>query len=108
MKTIVRERFGIDAVELREVPKPEIGDDQVLVRVHASSVNPVEWYGVYAPPFMRVMSGQLRRPHRSTLGADLAPSRRSARTSPTSAPATTSSARPRDRGPNTPRHRRRG
>jgi NADPH:quinone reductase-like Zn-dependent oxidoreductase len=72
MKTIVRERFGIDAVELREVPKPEIGDDQVLVRVHASSVNPVEWYGVYAPPFMRVMSGQLRRPHRSTLGADLA------------------------------------
>ena len=72
MKTIVRERFGIDAVELREVPKPEIGDDQVLVRVHASSVNPVEWYGVYAPPFMRVMSGQLRTPHSSTLGADLA------------------------------------
>jgi NADPH:quinone reductase-like Zn-dependent oxidoreductase len=72
MKAIVRERFGIDAVELREVPKPEIGDDQVLVRVHASSVNPVEWYGVYAPPFMRVMSGQLRTPDSSTLGADLA------------------------------------
>jgi len=72
MKAIVRERFGIDAVELREVTTPEIGDDQVLVRVRASSVNPVEWYGVYAPPFMRVMSGQFRRPHRSSLGADLA------------------------------------
>src|SRR5512146_2123983 len=72
LKAIVYERYGPDAVELRDVPQPEVGDDQVLVRVHASSVNPVEWYGVYAPPFVRMISMQLRRPKDSSLGVDLA------------------------------------
>jgi NADPH:quinone reductase-like Zn-dependent oxidoreductase len=72
LKAIVYERYGLEAVELREVEKPLIGDDQVLVRVHASSVNPVEWYGVYAPPFVRVISRQLRRPKDPSLGVDLA------------------------------------
>jgi hypothetical protein len=50
-------------LELREVEKPAIEDDRVLVlvRVHASSVNPVEWYGVTGPYFARFASG-LRRP----------------------------------------------
>jgi NADPH:quinone reductase-like Zn-dependent oxidoreductase len=43
----------------------------VLVRVHASSVNPVEWYGVTGPIFARVGSG-LRRPAFPGVGADLA------------------------------------
>jgi NADPH:quinone reductase-like Zn-dependent oxidoreductase len=72
MKAVVYERYGPDAVELREVAKPQVDDDQVLFRVHASSVNPVEWYGVYAPPFVRVISRQLRRPKDPSLGADLA------------------------------------
>jgi NADPH:quinone reductase-like Zn-dependent oxidoreductase len=72
MKAIVYERYGHDAVELRDLAKPLVGDDQVLVRVHASSVNPVEWYSVYAPPFVRVISGQLRRPKDPSLGIDLA------------------------------------
>jgi NADPH:quinone reductase-like Zn-dependent oxidoreductase len=72
MKAVVCERYGPDAVEMREVAKPLVADDQVLVRVHASSVNPVEWYGVYAPPFVRVISRQLRRPKDHSLGVDLA------------------------------------
>ena len=72
MKAILYERYGPDAVELRDVPQPEVGDDQVLVRVRASSVNPVEWYGVYAPPFVRVFSRQLRRPKDTSLGFDVA------------------------------------
>jgi len=43
----------------------------VLVRVHASSVNPVEWYGVSGPYFARIGNG-LRRPKDQTVGADLA------------------------------------
>ncbi len=49
MKAIVCEQYGIDALELREVDRPALEDDQVLVRVHASSANPVEWYGVSGP-----------------------------------------------------------
>jgi NADPH:quinone reductase-like Zn-dependent oxidoreductase len=71
MKAVLHERYGFDALELREVDKPVIEDHQVLVRVHASSVNPAEWYGVQAPFFARVQSG-LRRPKSPTLGADLA------------------------------------
>jgi NADPH:quinone reductase-like Zn-dependent oxidoreductase len=72
LKAVVYERYGPEAVELREVAKPPIAGDQVLVRVHASSVNPVEWYGVYAPPFVRVIGRQLRRPKDHNLGIDMA------------------------------------
>src|SRR5215207_4601107 len=39
MKAIVRDTYGsADVLELREIDKPEIGDDEVLVRVHAAGV----------------------------------------------------------------------
>ena len=73
MKAIVRERYGMpDVLELREVERPTIEDHQVLVRVHASSVNPAEWYGVTGPYFTRLFGGGLRRPKTTTVGADLA------------------------------------
>ena len=72
MKAIVHEQYGRPGVlELREVDKPAIEDDRVLVRVHASSVNPVEWYGVTGPYFARVGTG-LRRPKDTSVGGDLA------------------------------------
>jgi NADPH:quinone reductase-like Zn-dependent oxidoreductase len=72
MKAIVHQTYGSPAgVELREVDKPDIEDDQVLVRVHASSVNPAEWYRVHGPFFTRFESG-LRRPKSPAIGADLA------------------------------------
>jgi NADPH:quinone reductase-like Zn-dependent oxidoreductase len=72
MKGIIHERYGRpDVLELRDVEKPVIEDDQVLVRVHASSVNPVEWYGVTGPYFARIGNG-LREPKDTTVGADLA------------------------------------
>jgi NADPH:quinone reductase-like Zn-dependent oxidoreductase len=70
MKAIVHERYGFDALELREVDKPAIEDHQVLVRVHASSVNPAEWYRVHGPFFVRAEG--LRRPKSAAIGADLA------------------------------------
>src|SRR5438876_6726657 len=72
MKAIVHERYGRpDVLALREVEKPVIEDHQVLVRVHASSVNPVEWYGVTGPYFARFGNG-LRKPKSAAVGADLA------------------------------------
>jgi len=72
LKAVIHERFGFDGVDFHDVPVPAIGDDQVLVRVRASSVNPLEWYDVSAPPFYRLFSGQLRRPKNSRLGVDFA------------------------------------
>jgi len=72
MKAIVHERYGRpDVLELRDVDTPVIEDDQVLVRVHASSVNPVEWYGVTGFYFARIGNG-LRKPTSTDVGADLA------------------------------------
>ena len=72
MKAIVAARYGRpDVLELREVDKPAIEDDRVLVRVHASSVNPVEWYGVTGPYFARMGAG-LRAPNNTNVGGDLA------------------------------------
>jgi len=71
MKAIVAERYGRpDVLALREVERPAIEDHQVLVRVVASSVNPVEWYGVTGPLFAR--GGGLRRPATPAVGGDLA------------------------------------
>jgi len=71
MKAIVSDRYGIDALELREVDKPVLEDHQVLVRVHASSVNPADWYRVTGPFFARIPN-QLRKPKTSAVGSDLA------------------------------------
>ena len=72
MRAILHQRYGRpDVLELRDVDKPTIGDEQVLVRVHASSVNPVEWYGVSGPYFARIGNG-MRRPKDQAVGADLA------------------------------------
>jgi NADPH:quinone reductase-like Zn-dependent oxidoreductase len=72
MNAIVHERYGRpDVLELRDVEKPVLEDQQVLVRVHASSVNPVEWYGVTGPYFARIGNG-FRKPKDTTVGADLA------------------------------------
>ena len=73
MKGIVHERYGMpDVLELREVDMPTITDEQVLLRVHASSVNPAEWYGVTGPFFARAFGGGLRRPKNTKVGADVA------------------------------------
>jgi NADPH:quinone reductase-like Zn-dependent oxidoreductase len=72
MKAITHERYGRpDVLRYGEVDTPEIDDDQVLVRVRASSVNPVEWYGVTGPYFARIGNG-FRTPKDPTVGADLA------------------------------------
>jgi NADPH:quinone reductase-like Zn-dependent oxidoreductase len=72
MKATVHERYRPpDVLELREVENPVIGDDQVLVRVHASSVNPVDWYGVSGLWLARLPNA-LRKPKDPRVGFDVA------------------------------------
>ena len=63
---------GPDDIEIRDVPVPEPGDGQVLVRVEASSLNALDWHFVTGTPyFIRLVNG-LRRPKRTIHGADVA------------------------------------
>jgi NADPH:quinone reductase-like Zn-dependent oxidoreductase len=74
MKAFVHKHYGRPepgVLDLGEVDVPVQEDDQVLVRVYASSVNPVEWYGVTGPYFARVGAG-FRKPKDPRVGADLA------------------------------------
>ena len=73
MKAAFRERYGSpDVVEVREVDRPVPSDDQVLVRVHASSVNRADLDGLTPrPSFARLFLG-LRAPRNHRLGLDVA------------------------------------
>lgn len=63
-------RYGKVVVEEVDVPEP--GPGEVRVRVHASSVNALDWYGVHGRPYVgRLMTG-LRRPKSPRLGVDFA------------------------------------
>jgi NADPH:quinone reductase-like Zn-dependent oxidoreductase len=73
MKALVYERYGPpDVLELREVDKPVVGDDEVLVRVHATSVNPVDWHTMTGTPYLVRLESGLRKPKREVLGVDFA------------------------------------
>ncbi|HEX6198504.1 MAG TPA: NAD(P)-dependent alcohol dehydrogenase [Jiangellaceae bacterium] len=73
MKAVVRDTYGSpDVIEFRDMPKPEPGDDDVLIRVHTASVNPYDWHYLTGTPYMlRLMAG-VRRPRVPVLGADVA------------------------------------
>jgi NADPH:quinone reductase-like Zn-dependent oxidoreductase len=73
MKAIVQDSFGSpDVLELREIDKPQIGDDEVLVGVRAASVNPADWYAMAGFPYVARPQMGLRKPKTSRVGLDLA------------------------------------
>lgn len=74
MKAVVHERYGPPeaVVELRELETPTPADDEVLVRVRATSVNIAEWYAVTGRPWIARPTMGLRRPKDTRLGVDYA------------------------------------
>jgi NADPH:quinone reductase-like Zn-dependent oxidoreductase len=74
MKAIICPRYGSpDVLQLREVEKPVPQEDEVLIQIHAASLNSRDLRMLRANPFfMRLMPGGLFRPKNIILGADLA------------------------------------
>ncbi len=73
MKAIIYNRYGSpDVLELKDIDMPVVTDDGVLVRVRASSVNPLDWHSMTGTPYLVRMGGGLRRPKDNRLGADFA------------------------------------
>jgi len=73
MRAVVHDRYGApDVLRLEEVDQPEPKDEQVLVKIHATTVNRTDCGFRKAEPFFsRVFTG-LRRPKRRILGSELA------------------------------------
>ena len=74
MKAIVHTKYGSpDVLQLREVEKPTPNENQILVKVHAASINAADWHVMRADPFLvRLMGGGLLRPKDPRFGSDLA------------------------------------
>lgn len=74
MKAIVYSKYGPpEVLHLEEVEKPVPRDDEVLVKIHAASINAYDWRHVRASPFLiRLMGAGLLKPKHKILGADIA------------------------------------
>jgi NADPH:quinone reductase-like Zn-dependent oxidoreductase len=73
MRAIVHNTYGSpDVLELQEIDKPDVADDEVLVRVRAASVNPADWYVVTGTPYVGRPSMGLRKPKSTRTGVDFA------------------------------------
>ena len=73
MRAATYPKYGSpDVIEVRDIDRPVPGPDEVLIRVHAASVNPLDWHMLRGTPrFLRLTEG-LFRPKHPVLGADVA------------------------------------
>src|SRR6266550_2549172 len=72
MKAIVYCDYGVANLKLEEIEKPVPSDDQVLVRVRATSVNPYDWHFIEGTPKIMRLGVGLRKPKDPRLGVDYA------------------------------------
>jgi NADPH:quinone reductase-like Zn-dependent oxidoreductase len=71
MKAILNCEYGVEHLQLRDIEKPTPADDEILVRVRAASINPVDGHTIRGSWLMRPMSG-MRKPRNIRFGTDFA------------------------------------
>jgi len=73
MKAIVYTQYGPpDVLELKEVEKPSPKADEILIKVHAASVNAADWHYLRGAPFLFRLECGLLKPKNTFLGSDVA------------------------------------
>lgn len=73
MKAIVQDEYGsAEVLEARDIEKPRIGDNEVLVRVHAASIHLGDWILMTGSPFVMRFATGLRKPKNRVPGTDVA------------------------------------
>lgn len=72
MKAIVYTKYEPpDVLQFKDVEKPTLKEDEVLIKVQAVSVNRSDWEGLIGKPLYARIGG-LRKPRRQILGSDIA------------------------------------
>ena len=73
MKAIVQDRYGsADVLEFRDIDEPVVGENDVLVRVHAAGAGPDVWHIMTGMPYMARPVIGFRRPKVAVRGWDVA------------------------------------
>jgi NADPH:quinone reductase-like Zn-dependent oxidoreductase len=73
MKAIVYRDYGPpDVLQLEDIAKPVAANNEVLIRVHAASVNPLDWHYMRGAPYIMRLESGLRSPKSIRLGVDFA------------------------------------
>lgn len=72
MKAITSCEYGVDNLKLQEIEKPTPADNELLVKVRAASVNPVDGHLMRGNIPMRLLGGGLRKPKNTRFGTDFA------------------------------------
>jgi len=73
VKAAVYTRFGPpEVVRIADVDKPVPGDDEVLIKIRAAAVNPLDWHFMRGTPYIGRMMFGLSKPKFTRLGADVA------------------------------------
>jgi NADPH:quinone reductase-like Zn-dependent oxidoreductase len=73
MKAIVYTHYGsADVLQLGEIPTPSPADNEVLIKVFAASVNPLDWHLMRGSPYPFRLATGLRKPKVTRLGVDVA------------------------------------
>jgi NADPH:quinone reductase-like Zn-dependent oxidoreductase len=73
MKAIVYRCYGPpEVLQFEDVAKPKPADDEVLVRVRAAAVNPLDWHYMRGSPYIMRLGSGLGAPDDSRIGVDFA------------------------------------
>ncbi len=73
MKAVVHRCYGgPDVLRLEDVSKPTAADNEILVQVHAASVNPLDWHYLRGTPYILRLDAGLGTPENPRLGVDFA------------------------------------
>ena len=73
MKAIVQDRYGsAEVLKSRDIERPQVGDNEVLVRVHAASIHLGDSILMSGTPYLMRMATGLRRPKNQVPGTDIA------------------------------------